>query len=95
MHTIVWIVGYYLVIGLVTFAVYAKDKWAARKEAWRTPEKTLHLLALLGGWPGALLAHRYLRHKSQKRSFRLVFWLTVLLHVLVVLGLWFLLQRNG
>ena len=69
-------------LSLITFLIYAKDKLAARKDTWRTPEKTLHILSLLGGWPGALLAHRYLRHKSQKKAFRIVFWLTVFLHCL-------------
>ncbi|MNG38217.1 hypothetical protein D3C84_1258340 [compost metagenome] len=48
------------------------------------PERTLHLLALLGGWPGALLAQRRLRHKTAKPRFLLVFWLTTLGHVAIV-----------
>jgi len=75
------IVWYYLVCSVVTFILYAKDKAAARKGLWRTPEKTLHLLSLIGGWPGALVAQRMLRHKSQKESFRLVFWITVIVNV--------------
>jgi uncharacterized membrane protein YsdA (DUF1294 family) len=43
-------------------------------------ESTLHLLALAGGWPGALVAQQKLRHKSKKESFRFVFWVTVLLN---------------
>jgi uncharacterized membrane protein YsdA (DUF1294 family) len=38
------------------------------------------LLSLAGGWPGALVAQQKLHHKSKKQSFRLVFWLTVLLN---------------
>ena len=41
-------------------------------------EAQLHLLELLGGWPGALLAQRRLRHKCSKRSYQIVFWLIVL-----------------
>lgn len=37
-------------------------------------------MALLGGWPGALLAQQVLRHKSAKAEFRQVFWVTVLLN---------------
>jgi uncharacterized membrane protein YsdA (DUF1294 family) len=40
----------------------------------------LHLIALAGGWPGALLAQKVLRHKSSKQSFQVVFWVTVLLN---------------
>ena len=72
------IFGIYTVFSLMTFGVYAYDKSAARKGAWRTPEKTLHLLSLAGGWPGALVAQQQLRHKSRKASFRAVFWMTVL-----------------
>lgn len=73
-----WLAGFYALASVVTFAIYARDKSAARRGEWRTPEDTLHLLALAGGWPGAVLAQRWLRHKSQKASFRAVFWLTAL-----------------
>ena len=71
----------YLVMSLVTFAVYAADKRAAKRGAWRTPESTLHTLELLCGWPGACLAQRLLRHKSVKTSFRIVFFLMVVLNL--------------
>lgn len=70
----------YLVASLLTFIMYAADKSAAEKGNWRTPENTLHLLSLAGGWPGALIAQQKLRHKSKKQSFRSVFWATVLLN---------------
>ncbi len=41
----------------------------------------MHTLALAGGWPGALLAQQWLRHKSAKQEFRAVFWATVVLNV--------------
>lgn len=72
------VLGLYLVASLITFVVYAADKAAAVSGAWRTKENTLHLLALIGGWPGALVAQQKLRHKSRKTSFRVVFWTTVL-----------------
>ena len=55
--------------------------------AWRTPESTLHFLALAGGWPGALLAQQFLRHKSTKVEFRSVFWGTVIMNVAAFLAL--------
>lgn len=75
------------VISVLTFALYAHDKSAARAGRWRTPEQTLHLLALAGGWPGALIAQQLLRHKSSKASFRGVFWVTVAANVALVLWL--------
>lgn len=74
------ILGLYFVLSLLTFLVYAKDKSAAKKGRWRTPESTLHLFSFFGGWPGALVAQQKLRHKSQKQPFRFIFWLTVLLN---------------
>lgn len=71
----------YLAASLVSFFAYALDKSAAQNGRWRIAESTLHLLALAGGWPGALLAQQFLRHKSRKAEFRAVFWGTVLINV--------------
>ena len=76
-----WVLGLYGGLSAATFLVYAIDKSAAERGARRTPEGNLHLLALAGGWPGALVAQQYLRHKSAKREFRNVFWATVGLNV--------------
>ena len=82
-----WLAALYVVASGATFVAYAADKSAAASGSWRTPESTLHALALAGGWPGALLAQQFLRHKSTKREFRQVFWATVVLNLaaLVVL----------
>ena len=72
---------FYAGASVLTFLTYAFDKSAARRGAWRTPESTLHLLDLAGGWPGALLAQQLLRHKSSKQSFVAVFWLTVMANI--------------
>ncbi|WP_341889253.1 cold shock and DUF1294 domain-containing protein [Variovorax sp. YR752] len=74
-------------LSVLTFYLYWRDKFAAQRNAWRTPENTLHAASLLGGWPGAWLAQRLLRHKSAKESFRQVYWATVALHW-VLLALW-------
>lgn len=71
---------HYAAASLVAFVAYWIDKSAARAGRWRTQESTLHLLALIGGWPGALMAQWQLRHKSAKRSFQVAFWVTVLLN---------------
>ena len=76
-----WVAGLYLAVSAATFFAYAADKSAANSGAWRTPESTLHMLAVACGWPGALLAQQLLRHKSTKQPFRQVFWATALLNV--------------
>ena len=76
----VWMLAVYLLLSIVTWVIYAGDKAAAQAKRWRTPEYVLHTWALAGGWPGALLARRLLRHKSRKQPFRTVFWITVLLN---------------
>ena len=82
----------YLGASIITFLVYHSDKSAARKDRWRTPENTLHLLGLIGGWPGALIAQRLLHHKSRKLPFQIVFWATALLNFS---GLIWLLSPSG
>lgn len=69
-----------MVLNGVSLLAYALDKSAAIQHQRRTPERTLHLLALLGGWPGAWLAQKVWRHKFRKRRFQAVFWITGLLH---------------
>jgi uncharacterized membrane protein YsdA (DUF1294 family) len=74
----------YVGASLITFAAYAIDKAAARRNRQRIAEKTLHLLSIVGGWPGALLAQELVRHKSVKPEFRRVFWGTVLINCAVL-----------
>ena len=74
------VLGFYAVASVLAFVMYLWDKISAESGRWRTPESTLHLLALIGGWPGALLAQRKYRHKTRKVSFRRVFWMTVALN---------------
>ncbi len=74
----------YVAASSITFIAYKRDKLAARSDQSRTPEKILHMLALLGGWPGAILAQRLFRHKSKKLSFQITFWATVMLNCLAL-----------
>jgi uncharacterized membrane protein YsdA (DUF1294 family) len=73
-----------IVMSVVCFTAYGLDKRRAVNGKRRVPENTLHILALLGGWPGALLGQWQFRHKTQKMSFLIVFWLVVVLHVAII-----------
>lgn len=81
------LVGLYLAASVVTFTFYSFDKYAAIKGRWRIRERTLHLMALFFGWPGALAAQRLMRHKISKSSFQRMFWITVVLNCCAVV--WF------
>ncbi len=71
----------YVVMSVVTFVAYARDKRAAQRGQWRTGEGTLILLGALSGWPGALIAQKTLRHKTRKQPFRTVFWASVIINI--------------
>ena len=81
----------YVLMSVVTLVVYAVDKLAAVRGAWRISERTLHTLEFLFGWPGAWLAQQLFRHKSSKREYRVVFCLMVVLNIALV----WLLRRFG
>ena len=74
----------YSISSLLTFILYWSDKRAAENGTQRTPESTLQLLSLVGGWPGGLFAQRIFRHKSTKKSFLFVYWLTVFFNITIL-----------
>ena len=76
--------GIVFVLSLTCFVAYGWDKRSAVNGSRRVPEQTLHTLALLGGWPGALLGQRHFRHKTKKLSFLIVYWCVVVLHIAIV-----------
>ena len=73
-----WVHLLYAGASALCFALYAVDKSAAIDGRDRLPESMLLWLGFIGGWPGAIAAQQWLRHKTAKRSFRLRFWLSVL-----------------
>ena len=79
----------YGIMSSIAFATYLIDKRRAIRNEWRVPEATLHGLELFGGWPGAFIAQRVLRHKSRKTRYLLVFWGIGLIHALAWVW-WFL-----
>ena len=82
--TLLWLAGHisaallYVYVGssVASVLAYALDKFKARRGSWRISEASLHGLALVGGWPGAALAQRWFRHKTAKRAFQQLYWLT-------------------
>ena len=78
----------YVVMSAVTFIAFVLDKRAARRGALRTPERTLHFLELVGGFPGAFAAMAIVRHKNRKWSYFLVTCLIAGVHGAVWLLSW-------
>lgn len=88
---VVWVLLAYPLASMISFVQYWHDKSSAQAGRWRTPENVLHGVALLGGWPGALVAQQCFRHKTRKASFQLVFWSIVVAHQVVWID-WLLLD---
>lgn len=79
-----WVLATYGLVSLTTFYVYGVDKASAVQGTQRVPEATLHLLEFLGGWPGALVAQVYYRHKTIKASFQAGYLAAVIANLLVL-----------
>jgi len=74
-----WLIaGYLLISCFVTFMAFALDKARAREGKSRVSESMLHFFEMAGGWPGAYLAQRRLRHKCLKGRYQMTFWLIVI-----------------
>ncbi|MGD9127555.1 MAG: DUF1294 domain-containing protein [Planctomycetia bacterium] len=76
----------FVTLGVITFLCYGLDKYQARRDGLRISEKTLHILALCGGTPGAALGQIVFRHKTRKRSFRLIFFTIVFFQAVALIA---------
>ena len=70
-----WLAIWLVLINLVTFFVFGMDKLKAkrkekRESVRRVPEKTLFLLAAIGGSVGALLGMKVWHHKTLHKTFK-------------------------
>lgn len=80
MVTTLVIAAIYTIMSLICFILFYIDKKRSETNGWRIAEYYLHLVELLGGWPGALLGQKYIRHKTQKWKYKLVLWAIILVH---------------
>lgn len=78
------VIGYLIITNIVTFAVYGIDKIKAQKGAWRIPEKSLLLLAFIGGSLGAAAGMRFWRHKTLHPQFKWGVPLILLFHLALI-----------
>lgn len=76
-----------LVLNLLTFGAMGLDKRKARRKRWRIPERTLFLLALLGGSLGGLAGMAVFHHKTRHKRFQVGFPLLFLLQAALLVWL--------
>ena len=82
---------YLAAVNVIAFAVYGADKRRAKKERRRVPEKTLFLLALIGGSVGAWAGMYTFRHKT--RHWYFVWGIPAILAVQIALAVWLTVQK--
>ena len=68
-YSILAILIYLVVMNIIGFTIMGIDKSKAKRGAWRIPEKTLFLIAILGGSIGSLLGMKQFRHKTKHKTF--------------------------
>ena len=88
---LIWVLAW----TLIAFALMGIDKWKAKHDSWRIPEKTLFLSAILGGTVGALAGMYLFRHKTKHLSFTVGMPLILAAQIVLVLFLAFRLQLVG
>ena len=79
----------------VCFVAYGWDKKRASLGQTRISEIRLHFFELLCGWPGAVVAQRYFRHKNRKMSYQVAFWLIVAVNLVCLSGYFFVRSKWG
>ena len=79
-----YITGYLLLINLVAFILMLQDKQKAVKNKWRTPERTLWSVALVGGAAGIWIGMKRFRHKTKHTSFRIGIPALVIIHIVLL-----------
>lgn len=81
-----WLALWVLFWSILDYVLMGIDKWKARRERWRVPEKTFFLVALLGGSLGAILGMYAFHHKTRHWYFK---WgLPAILVAQIALGGW-------
>lgn len=89
MELFIWIVGYLLIINIIAFVTMWSDKQKAKKKAWRIPEATLFMLAIIGGSIGSIAGMYTFRHKTKHVKFVVFMPLILAVQIILVLLLFF------
>lgn len=79
------IIVYLLAINLIGILIMLIDKRKAVKGSWRIPEKTLLIVALLGGSIGTMAGMYWFRHKTKKLKFTLGFPTILITEIILII----------
>ena len=85
MFTLKNVITYLLIINIIGFLAMFIDKRKAKKGAWRIPEKTLFLIAVLGGGIGTIAGIYCFRHKTQKLIFTIGMPVILICEILLII----------
>ena len=88
--TLCILLGYLLIINIIAFALMGTDKKKAQTKAWRIPEKTLFLSAILGGSIGAIVGMQVFRHKTKHWYFKYGMPAILILQILAASVFWYI-----
>lgn len=83
------IIIYIIAINIISFIVMGMDKRKAQKRAWRIPESTLFVLAIIGGSIGSILGMHLFHHKTRHWYFLYGMPAILVVQILLVLALIF------
>lgn len=64
------IIGYVIIINVITLMMYGIDKWKAKHSKWRIPEAILLIMAAVGGSIGAWTGIKLFHHKTLHKKFK-------------------------
>ena len=87
--------GYFLLINIIAFALMGADKKKAKTNAWRIPEKTLFLSAILGGSIGAIVGMQVFRHKTKHWYFKYGMPAILILQLIAAAAAWYFLSTSA
>lgn len=82
-----YFVIYLIIINLIGFFVMYVDKQKAKLDQWRIPEKTLLMIALLGGSVGTMVGMYIFRHKTKKVKFTIGFPTILVSEIMMIIYL--------
>ena len=87
MSVITILAAYFIILNIIGFALMGIDKYKAKKRAFRIPEATLFIVALIGGSIGSILGMHIFRHKTRHWYFVYGMPFILVVQILIIFAL--------